>query len=120
MGMGLEIYDEKGRLIIGEDTIIPRHLGQYDLPLSQYGSLTIPEISLGGEVVCHFWLRYRSRWSGEFHVDKPNERTEYSISGNTLNYRVDYNIYRWENNGSGGGQTQANDSFSSHVVVWVV
>ena len=82
MGMGLEIYDEKGRLIIGEDTII--------------------------------------RWSGEFHVDKPNERTEYSISGNTLNYRVDYNIYRWENNGSGGGQTQANDSFSSHVVVWVV
>ena len=46
MGMGLEIYDEKGRLIIGEDTIIPRHLGQFDLPLSQYGSLTIPEISL--------------------------------------------------------------------------
>ncbi|ATN00865.1 hypothetical protein GWJ01_12060 [Proteus sp. G2618] len=120
MGMGLEIYDEKGRLIIGEDTIIPRYLGKFDLPLSQYGSLIIPEISYGGEIVCHFWIRYRSIFSNSFHKMGPNERTSYSVSGTTLNYRCDYNVYRWEQNGGGGGQTQTNDSFSNHVVVWAV
>ena len=120
MGMGLEIYDEKGRLIIDENTIIPRYLGKFDLPLSQYGSLVIPEIVYGGEIVCHFWLRYRSRFGGGFAIAPPNERTEHSVSGTTLNYRSDYNIYRWENDGAGGGSTQVNDSFSNHVVVWAV
>ena len=80
MGIGLEIYDKKGRLIIDSESIIPRFLGKFELPLNRYGTLTIPEIK----------------------------------------YSSDFNVYRWENDGAGGGQTQTYDSFHHYVIVWAL
>lgn len=120
MGIGLEIYDKKGRLIIDSESIIPRFLGKFELPLNRYGTLTIPEILFGGEVVCHFWITFRGRQSGGYMKAFPNERTEWTVTGDTIKYSSDFNVYRWENDGAGGGQTQTYDSFHHYVIVWAL
>lgn len=120
MGMGLEIYDKKGRLIIDSESIVPRFLGKYEIPLNRYGVLKIPEILYGGEIVCYFWLQMRERVTDVFVKAFPNENTEWSVDGDVINYSSDFNVSRWEHGGTGTGQTQAYDSFSHHVIVWAL
>ncbi|HGN1752747.1 TPA: hypothetical protein ACKRT8_003997 [Providencia stuartii] len=117
--MGLEIYDEKGRLIIGEDTIIPRYLGNFNLQLGKAGSLNVPTITLGGRILCHFSIRWRFIMGNYFGVSTPNYQ-KYEVNGSTINYSVDYPIYKWENNGAGTGGTRFYDSFTHHVTVWAI
>ncbi|EMH4083284.1 hypothetical protein ACEYZA_003445 [Providencia stuartii] len=119
MGIGLEIYDEKGRLIISEDTIIPRYLGNFNLPLGKTGSLNVPTITLGGRILCHFSIRWRFIMGNYFGVTMPNYQ-KYEVNGSTINYSVDYPIYKWENNGAGRGGTRLYDSFTHHVTVWAI
>lgn len=116
MGMGLEIYDEKGRLIIGSDQIIPRYLGYFQIPVSKNGSLAIPEIAYGGEILCEFSLRYFNNSGPGFWItERPNELSSWSINGTALTWYVDYNKYRWD-----GGGTTGDSQFSQHVMVWAV
>lgn len=116
MGVGLEIYDEKGRLVIGTDQIIPRYLGYYEIPVAKNGSLTIPEIEYGGEILCEFYLRYRFKGGGGIWlIAKPNELSNWSVAGATLTWFIDYNVNQWD---SGGGQ--GFEGFSQHLIVWAV
>ncbi|MCW2254375.1 hypothetical protein M2263_001087 [Providencia alcalifaciens] len=119
MGSGLEIYDKKGRLIIGEDTIVPRHLGNFQLPLGKSGSFNVESIALGGKILCHFRIRYRFIMNNTFGVSSPKNQS-YLTSGSTINYEIDYPIYKWENNGAGTGGTRFYDSFTHHVTVWAI
>lgn len=116
MGMGLEIYDEKGRLVIGSDQIIPRYLGFFEIPVSKTGSLVIPEIAYGGEIMAEFSLRYFVNVGPGIWVnERPNELSSYSIRGTTLSWYMDYNKYKWD---SGGYPSDS--QFSQHVMVWAV
>ncbi|WP_225829647.1 hypothetical protein [Providencia stuartii] len=46
--------------------------------------------------------------------------SKYEVNGSTINYSVDYPIYKWENNGAGTGGTRFYDSFTHHVTVWAI
>ncbi|WP_244590289.1 hypothetical protein [Xenorhabdus innexi] len=119
--MGLEIYDEKGRVIITTNNIIPRFLGTHVIPLSKTGSLYLPGLSEGGNVTARFFLRMRSRGSsGAQAVQLSNEFTSFSVSGSTFRYHVDYDTYRWEHGGSGGGQTNPGVDMQNRVTIWAI
>ncbi|WP_340619156.1 hypothetical protein, partial [Xenorhabdus entomophaga] len=102
--MGLEIYDEKGRLIITTNNIIPRFLGTHAIPLKKEGGLYLPPLSEGGNVTARFFLYMRNK-QGVSTTRISNEFTRFSVSGSTFNYHVDYDVHRWEQKGYGGGQS---------------
>ncbi|XRZ03904.1 hypothetical protein ACP179_22625 [Xenorhabdus stockiae] len=121
MGMGLEIYDEQGRVIITTNNIIPRFLGTHMIPLSKSGSLYLPGLSEGGNVTARFFLRMRSHQGLQVHkAILSNEFTTFSVSGSTFRYQVDYDEYRWEHMGRGGGQSGVWDEMQNFVTIWAI
>ncbi|MEQ1969117.1 hypothetical protein ABLA30_19445 [Xenorhabdus nematophila] len=120
MSMGLEIYDEKGRLIITTNNIIPRFLGTHIIPLNKSGSLYLSSLSEGGNVTARFFLYMKSK-QGLVTTSISNEFTRFNVSGSTFNYHVDYDVYRWENKGKGGGQSGAGwDEMINRVTIWAI
>ncbi|WP_231571378.1 MULTISPECIES: hypothetical protein [Xenorhabdus] len=119
MGMGLEIYDEKGRVIISTNNIIPRFLGTHVIPLQKSGHLFLPGLSEGGNVTARFFLRMRSR-GHTLTSAISNEFTKFSVSGSTFSYYVDYDIWRWEHMGRGGGQTGVWAEMQNRVTIWAI
>ncbi|PHM56692.1 hypothetical protein [Xenorhabdus sp. KK7.4] len=87
MEMGLEIYDEQGRVIITTNNIIPRFLGTHMIPLNKTGSLYLPGLSEGGNVTARFFLRMRSSGGSGIQIAQlSNEFTTFSVSGSTFSY----------------------------------
>ncbi|YAP79973.1 hypothetical protein AB0856_001157 [Xenorhabdus stockiae] len=121
MGMGLEIYDEQGRVIITTNNIISRFLGTHMIPLSKSGSLYLPGLSEGGNVTARFFLRMRSSGGSGIQIAQlSNEFTTFSVSGSTFSYHVDYDTYRWENMGRGGGQSSPWAEMQNFVTIWAI
>ncbi|WP_340618461.1 hypothetical protein [Xenorhabdus entomophaga] len=118
--MGLEIYDEKGRLIITTNNIIPRFLGTHVIPLKKSGSLYLPGLSEGGNVTARFFLKMYGRHHGLRASILSNEFTAFSVSGSTFSYHVDYDEYRWEHEGRGGGQTTTWAKMENYVTIWAI
>ncbi|OTA14846.1 hypothetical protein Xbed_03640 [Xenorhabdus beddingii] len=119
MGMGLETYDEKGRLIITTNNIIPRFLGTHVIPLKKEGSLHLPGLTEGGNVTARFFL-FMSNKLGVSTYKLSNEFTRFSASGSAFNYYVDYDEWRWENKGWGGGQGGGWDEMVNRVTIWAI
>ncbi|WP_426576781.1 hypothetical protein [Xenorhabdus stockiae] len=118
--MGLEIYDEQGRVIITTNNIIPRFLGTHMIPLNKTGSLHLPGLSEGGNVTARFFLKMYGKHHGLIAYSLSNEFTKFSVSGSSFNYYVDYDEYRWEHEGRGGGQSTTWARMENRVTIWVI
>lgn len=116
MPVGLEIYDEKGMLIISTENIIPRFLGTHQIPIKKDGSISIPALQYGGNVTARFFIRKWLSVTGGYLTMLSNEFTTFNTSGTSFNYHVDYDEYKWE---SGGGSSIIT-KIENFVTVWAI